>query len=104
MRAELRFPRAVRPEDTLVGDLGVDGMDAVELLGAFAQTFRVDMTGFQIDEFFGPEMPFGIESLLIMFRELRGATPEEAAKLKPFKVSQLVDAAIQGKWPAKRCE
>ena len=104
LQSELRLARPARPEDTLLADLGVDGMDAVELLDAFAQTFHVDMTEFQIDDYFSPEKPIGIVSLFIMFRRLCGANPGAAAELKPLKVRHLVDAAAQGRWPVNSYE
>lgn len=36
-------------------DLGVTGDDAAELIEAFAQEFRVDLTHFTFHDYFGPE-------------------------------------------------
>jgi acyl carrier protein len=46
------------PDSRLLQDLGVDGVDAGELLEAFTETFSVDMTHFPFAKHFGPEAGF----------------------------------------------
>jgi acyl carrier protein len=43
------------PETRINYDLGVDGDDAVELLEAFMEEFRVDLSAFEFNRYFGPE-------------------------------------------------
>jgi hypothetical protein len=64
---------------TLGEDFGLDGDDAVEFLGAYADAFQVDVTALQAEwsEFFGPEagpgcltalfllVPFAVAAILV---------------------------------------
>lgn len=98
----LAFPRDVVPSDALVSDLCIDGGDAVDLIGAFAVRFAVDMTGFNFGDYFGPEMPPGLETLLIMWRIRCGESPEAAARLHRLEVQELIAAARVGRWVLQR--
>ena len=89
---------AVLPVQTLFGDLSIDGEDARELLAAFADRFQVDMSGFCLESYFGPERAATPLSLIVVAKRLLGAGAEEAASLKPLHVADLISAAERKRW------
>lgn len=79
-------------------DLGIDGLDALELMEKFADRFEVDMTGFRFNAHFAPEgvgclMPL---SMLTVFIRRRIGKP--VAKLIPITIADLVAVAASRKW------
>ena len=72
--------RLIRPEATLCHDLGIIGMDGIELLLEFSRVFDVDVSGVDAGRHFGNE---GLPA---------GFWPWEPP-LVPITVSQLVTAA-----------
>lgn len=91
----------VKPEATLV-ELGVDGDDAEQLIQRFSDHFSIDMSDFRFSRHFGPE-GYSLTSLInliytsFVFR-VKKCTWEEAAGLRPIKVSDLVHIAKTKKW------
>jgi hypothetical protein len=88
---------------TLLGDLGIDGDDGVDLLQHFEQKFGVDMTACRLNHHFGPEgVVFWapLYWLLLAYRALveKGSTPESRARLPPIRVQDLINSAKSGKW------
>ena len=76
-------------ESTRIGeDLGVDGDDAVELLLEYSRIFKVDLSEFKYDEYFGPEgcNPFLIPVYLLGMR-----------KMKILTVGDLMGGILSGK-------
>jgi acyl carrier protein len=72
-------------------DLGIDGDDAAELLGAFAEEFKVDLSAFDFDAHFGPEA--GFNPFVRIYGKAAGTLPV----YKPLTVRALVVAAIEGR-------
>lgn len=84
---------------TLLGDLGVDGDDAHELLEAFGARFDVDLSELDFGRHFGNEgLPpwFLLGWLWTLSRG--GDTPEARAGLEPVSIGDLVEAARAGRW------
>ena len=65
-------------------DMGIDGEDATELLEDFAESFEVDMSGFEPSAYYGPEAA----SILFIGKRPR----------KSLTVGLLVQAAQNRKW------
>lgn len=82
----------------LVQDLRIDGTDGVELIDAFADTFWVNMTGFDYSDFFGPEAAFN--PFLYLYWWLTGQLPS----LRTLTVNDLVEAARRGAWRTSETE
>jgi len=101
---EVGVPRGrVRWSTTLLGDLGVDGMDAEELMESFAAEFHVDLSEWDHRRYFGPEggfNPFAMLWTLLLY--MLGQTPEQAAGLRPLTIGDLVAAASTGRWLPRR--
>lgn len=93
----------LNPHTTLFGDLGVDGDDSDELLGAFMTRFSVDMTAYRGDRHFGPEgfapwTPLFWLVLAWRARAEKRSTPESRARLLPITIQDLIDSAKAGRW------
>ena len=55
---ELGLPFAkLKPEHSLLHDWNVYGLDGVEFMLAFAEKFRVDLSGVDLGRYFGDERP-----------------------------------------------
>jgi hypothetical protein len=88
----------LRPETTLLGDLGTDGDDGIELLENFAREFHVDLSGCDATRYFGPE---GLPPWFLfhwILRAFRPGTSEERARLQPVRIADLVRSAELGRW------
>lgn len=83
----------VRPESSLLQDLGITGGDAEELIKEFAQTFSVDMSSFRFQRYFTGEPTFSHAIWMLGIKK----KPIWEGKL-PLTVEQLVDAALAGHW------
>ena len=91
----------ISPQTTLFGDLGIDGDDAAELLAAFAEQFRVDLSEFESRRHFGGEGMWPHQIPLFfwrLFRSIRGDEPHEIGGVVPVRVGDLVRAAQEGRW------
>lgn len=89
----------VRPETTLLGDLNIDGDDAVDLFDAFGREFAVDLSNLDLSRHFGPEgLPITFLLNWIAMAIRRG-THEERAGLEAITVADLVRAAEAKHWP-----
>lgn len=88
----------VQPEQTIFGDLSVDGEDAQSLLASFADHFGVDMSGFHFATYFGPEMSATPFSLRAIARRLFGLSAENSVSLMPLRVADLISAAKRKQW------
>lgn len=110
----------VLPDTTLPYDLGIDGDEAADLLLAFEDTFRVDLSGFRYYEHFGDEgIPLRVGLVLIPLAVAVGvlwswqwwagaalvAVAVVAQLLRwrrgfshPLRVSDLAQAADAGRW------
>ena len=93
-----RSSKRLDPNTTLFGDLGVDGDDGSELLAEFSGKFNVDMHNCKVDQHFGPE-EFSLWAPIYWFiLVFRDGTPEQNARLKPIRISDLVNSAKSGRW------
>ena len=101
---EVGVPRGrVRWSTTLLGDLGVDGIDAQELMERFAAGFHVDLGEYDHNRYFGPEAGNNPVAFLWMaLMQLLGQTPEEAAQRRPLTIGDLAAAASAGRWMPRR--
>ena len=94
-------PERLRPETTLLGDLGTAGDDGDELLEDFGREFSVDMSECNPSRYFGNEgcAPWApIYWIILAFRQ---GTPEEKAHLQPISIADLVRSAELGRWDVK---
>ena len=78
---------------SLFHDLGVDGDDASDLINGFAAQFNVSLEGFDFQKYFGAEAASGP---IAFFVEL--FTKEKSSKLCPLRISDLVNAASNGRF------
>lgn len=89
---------------TLLGDLGIDGDDAIEFLLSYAKSFEVDLSEFRfLDHFVEEGMNF-FEFLQLpwqLIRAWRGEDPHVIANKIPLHVQDLIEAAEQKRWPPK---
>jgi len=86
-------PDRLSPGTSLLHDLGIDGDDGGEFMGRFGVRFAVDLSRFEFDRHFGPELPFSL--FLLLYWWLR---PSCRPRLVPITLADL-DAAIRlGRW------
>jgi hypothetical protein len=90
---------------TILGDLGVDGDAANELIQAFSQEFHVDMSSFPFDQYFGTEgwpiwAPLYWACRIFFAPFYWKQTTEECAGLKLLRIADLVLAADKQSWHA----
>jgi acyl carrier protein len=78
-------------ENSLFHDFGVDGDDAVELIQEYASQFNVSLEGFNISEFFGPEISSPIQMIIEIF------TKNSFRNTPKLTVEDLINGAIQGR-------
>jgi hypothetical protein len=88
----------IRPQTTLLGDLGIDGDDGIELLEQFADEFAVDLARCNPTRHFGPEGLWPWAPIYWLILALRRGTPEQRARLSPISVADLIHAAEIGRW------
>jgi acyl carrier protein len=84
----------IRPETRLGHDLGVDGVDAMELMDEFSNEFGVNMKLFVFDRHFGPE-GIGIDPRSLFWLIFN----PENLHLVPIMISDLWEAAKTKKFP-----
>lgn len=76
----------------LLEDLGVDGDDAFELLQRFSEEFKVDLSTFQFDQYFGSEG--GADLFVLLASIIFGKNNN----LKSVTIEDLVSAALAKRW------
>ncbi|HSR49453.1 MAG TPA: DUF1493 family protein [Acidobacteriota bacterium] len=88
----------ITPESRIPQDLGIDGDDASEFLGAFMEGFEVDMSDFEFSKYFQPEgcNPFFFVYSLFFKRDNLRSTP--------LTVGDLVRSAEQHRWVEPEAE
>lgn len=101
-RTELPLAR-LNPQTTLMGDLGIDGADAHDLMMAFERRFAVDMSTYRARRHFRPEglpMLSPLDWPDLAFRHLteKESTPESRARRVPITLQDLIDSATARKW------
>ncbi|NLA20923.1 DUF1493 family protein [Burkholderia cepacia] len=89
----------LQPESRLEEDLGVTGLDGVEFIDKWAETFGVDAQGFPYRRYFGPEGQELLSSLIGLFvKRLR------PPKRHPLTLGMLAEATRRGKWDTDAIE
>jgi hypothetical protein len=83
----------LHPDAEMMRDCGVDGADAAEFMAAFAREFRVDMSLFEFNMYFGPEAGFD------PFRWLYRKVSKAPTTFVPITLRDLESVAAAGKWP-----
>ncbi len=100
-------PEKVTLGARLLEDLGVDGDDSGELLADFADTFRVDVSGYRWEHHFGTEGFDPVEALFRLIprrwnRFLGMSRPTwMRARHVPITVGDLAEAAEARRWLAQ---
>ena len=89
----------LQPASRLEEDLGLTGLDAVEFIDKWAETFNVQAQGFPYRRYFGPEGQQLLSSFLGLFAK-RFRRPE----LVPLTLGMLAEAMRRGKWDTNEIE
>ncbi|NML29714.1 DUF1493 family protein [Paraburkholderia antibiotica] len=89
----------VTPTSRLEEDLGLTGVDAIEFIDKWAETFGVQAQGFPYDRYFGPDGLDVVSSVLGIFsKRFRQST------LVPLTLGMLADAMRFGRWDTELLE
>jgi len=101
----------VHVESTLLGDLGIDGDDAVDFFIEFGKHFAVDLSGLDLSRHFLSEGEvagclMGPYALLMILKRLfvERKSVEQELGLKPVSVADLVAAVEARAWDNSRPE
>lgn len=89
----------IKPSSRLEEDLGVTGVDAIEFIGKWAETFGVHATEFPCDRYFGPEGQGMVTTLLALFSERYRKPPRV-----PLTLGMLEEAMRLGRWDSEAIE
>jgi len=92
-------PLKLTPASRLEEDLRITGLDAVEFIDKWAETFGVEAQGFPYDRYFGPDSLDVIRSILGVFSK-RFRDPE----LVPLTLGMLAEAMRRGRWDTAAIE
>lgn len=84
---------SLQPTSRLEEDLGLTGLDAVEFIDKWAETFNVQAQEFPYRRYFRPDGQHLLSSFLGLFSK-RFRRPE----LVPLTLGMLADAMRRGKW------
>lgn len=89
----------LQPTSRLEEDLGLTGLDAVEFIDKWAETFNVQAQNFPYRRYFGPEGQQLLSSFLGLFmKRFRPPT------LLPLTLGMLAEAMRRGKWDTSEIE
>jgi len=98
-------PERIDRQTTLLGNLGVDGDDAVELFMAFEKEFQVDLSGLDLSKHFGSEGMSLLAPIYLLLLPIhliicaiRRGKPLLRGGLVPIRVADLIAATERGKW------
>ncbi|MGN6234325.1 MAG: DUF1493 family protein [Trinickia sp.] len=89
----------IQPTSRLEDDLGLTGLDAVEFIDKWAETFHVQVSDLPYRRYFGPEG----QQLLSSFLGLFSARFRRPA-LKPLTLGMLAEAMRRGRWDTAEAE
>ncbi len=98
-RPILGGPLKLTPDSRLEQDLRLTGLDAVQFIDKWAETFSVQAQGFPYDRYFGPDNVDVIRSVLGVFSK-RFRDPE----LVPLTLGMLAEAMRRGRWDTVEIE
>lgn len=85
----------ITPEKTFY-DLGIDGDDAVELVGELCKRYQVPVEGVNLKRYIGPEAGFGVISHI--FHAVTRKSREEPIERKELKIGDLIKTAEDRRW------
>jgi hypothetical protein len=89
----------LQPTSLLEADLGLTGLDAVEFIDKWAETFNVRAQGFPYSRYFGPEGQQLMSWFLGLFSK-RFRPPQ----LVPLTLGMLAEAMRRGCWDTEQIE
>ncbi|WP_116138811.1 DUF1493 family protein [Trinickia diaoshuihuensis] len=89
----------LQPTSRLEEDLGLTGLDAVEFIDKWAETFNVQADGFPYRRYFGPEGQQLLSSFMGLFAKRFRRTA-----LVPLTLGMLAEAMRRGKWDTAEIE
>ncbi|KVG35641.1 acyl carrier protein [Burkholderia ubonensis] len=92
-------PLKLTPDTRIEEDLRLTGLDAVEFIDKWAETFGVEAQGFPYNRYFGPESLDVIQSVLGLFSK-KHRDPE----LVPLTLGMLAEAMRRGRWNTAEIE
>ncbi|RQR57398.1 DUF1493 family protein [Burkholderia sp. Bp9126] len=92
-------PLKLTPDSRIEEDLRLTGLDAVEFIDKWAETFSVEAQGFPYNRYFGPESLDVIKSVLGLFSK-KHRDPE----LVPLTLGMLAEAMRRGRWNTAEIE
>jgi hypothetical protein len=92
-------PLKLTPSTRLEQDLGVTGLDGVEFIDKWAQTFNVQADDFPYGRYFGPEGQQLLSALMGLFSKRR-----RKPDLVPLTLAMLAEAVRLGTWDTKAIE
>jgi acyl carrier protein len=81
--------KIITPITTLQNDLGIDGIDAEEILNEYFALYNMDISDFYFSNYFGEENFNPITILKSLF---------SSKKKKPITAGHLVNCATKRKW------
>jgi len=91
-------PARIKPDTTLLGDLGVAGEDGSLLLEDFGRAFSVDMGRCDPGRHFGDEGCGPLAPLYWLIVAFRKGSREERVGLQAVRIADLVRSAELGIW------
>ncbi|MBR8080172.1 MULTISPECIES: DUF1493 family protein [Burkholderia cepacia complex] len=89
----------IEPLSRLEEDLGVTGVDAVEFIDKWAETFGVHAAEFPYNRYFGPEGQGMVTTFLALFSERYRKPPRV-----PLTLGMLEEAMRLGQWDTEAIE
>lgn len=94
-----RDARLIHPKSRLYQDLGIDGVEGVELIEDFSMEFSVDIGNLDLSKHFGPEMPL-IPLLWLYWRIFNPGKLNKRGQWKmiPITPLDLFESAKLGSW------
>ncbi|WP_126285664.1 DUF1493 family protein [Burkholderia stagnalis] len=92
-------PLKLTPDSRIEEDLRLTGLDAVEFIDKWAETFGVEAQGFPYNRYFGPESLDVIKSVLGLFSKKHRDT-----ELVPLTLGMLAEAMRRGRWNTAEIE
>ncbi|MFC6644454.1 DUF1493 family protein [Granulicella cerasi] len=84
---------SITPEKTFY-QLGIDGDDAVELIGELCRRYRVPAEKINLNRYIGPEGGGLFNHILYAFSSKKRSTEER----RELRIGDLIQSAINGRW------
>lgn len=92
-------PLKLTPDSRFEEDLRITGVDAVEFIDKWAETFDVAAQGFPYSRYFGPDSWDVVRSVVAIF-----STKYRAPPLVPLTLGMLAEAMRRGRWETAEIE